>query len=134
MHKLQVYFKVNGQNSNILNYYFIYNTDTTRIAPLVALAAENEMITYGDELIINYTVASASSTITTTDRVELTLYAIENEQEKEYSSTSKTNVKNNTIEKWSPSLYPTSGKAYVRITASHIVNDVVYSTSETITI
>jgi len=84
MHSFQVYFTVDGIESNILNYYIIYNNDNSRIAPIIAIAAESSTITYGDDLIIDYTVTTPGQE--KTDKVELTLYALDNSTEVVYAS------------------------------------------------
>jgi len=132
MHSFQVYFTVDGIESNILNYYIIYNNDSTRQAPIIALAAENSTITYGDDLKINYTVATAGTE--TTDSVVLELYAIEDSAEVIYSSTTLEDVINERVDTWRPVDYPEIGTAYIRATATHTVNNVDYTDTKTIQI
>ena len=137
MHSFQVYFTVDGIESNILNYYIIYNNDNTRIAPIIAIAAESSTITYGDDLIIDYTVTTPGQE--KTDKVELTLYALDNSTEVEYASdiltgADGTGVINEQLAKWRPTDYPSQGTAYVRATATHTVNGVDYTDTKTIEI
>jgi hypothetical protein len=132
MHTFQVYFVTNtGLRSNTLNYYILYNTDSTRREPLIGAAAVNPSITDGDELVVNYSVNTIGSE--TTDKVEIELYTIENETKKVHSATLLTNVDNNKLA--SPPYrtfdYPSLKKAnptdpdpdpitvYVQLTATH---------------
>jgi len=85
MHSFRVYFTVDGVESNVLNYYILYNNDSTRIAPMIALAAENDTITYGDDLQINYTVATIGSE--TTESVLLELFTMDGQTEVPVTST-----------------------------------------------
>lgn len=132
MHSFQVYFTVDGIQSNILNYYILYNNDNTRQAPLVALAAEKDTITYGDDLKINYTVATIGTE--TTDEVVLELYTLDGSTEVPYASQTFVNVANETEQSWRPVEYPESGIAYVRATATHTINNVDYTDTRTIQI
>jgi len=130
MHSFQVYFTVDGISSNILNYYIIYNNDSSRLAPIVALAAENSTITYGDDLKINYTVATVGTE--TTDRVYLELYTLDGSTEIPYASQVFLNVENEQVKEWRPVEYPESGTAYVRATATHTINSNDYTDVKTI--
>jgi hypothetical protein len=56
MHTLRAYYSVGLATSNELNYYFIYNSDSERTTPIVAIAGASSKIHYGEDLIINYTV------------------------------------------------------------------------------
>lgn len=132
MHSFQVYFTVDGIESNVLNYYIIYNNDNTRQAPIIALAAENSTITYGDDLKINYTVATIGSE--TTDEVFLELYSLDGSTEVPYTSQTFVNVENEQVKEWRPIEYPESGKAYVRATATHTVNGTDYTDTKTVEI
>ena len=152
MHTFQVYFVTStGLESNKLNYFILYNTDNTRQAPLIGAAAENTSIVDGDEIIVNYSV----NTIGTekTDRVEIELYTLDTNNNKQIRSTTiLTNITNNTLA--SPPYrtfdYPSLRKAnasdpdpdpitvYVKLTAFHTVTvneeDVELSDSQTIAI
>ena len=132
MHSFQVYFTVDGIESNRLNYYIIYNNDSSRIAPIIALAAENSTITFGDDLKINYTVATNGTE--TTDSVVLELYALDGSTEVPYASQTLENVENEQVKEWRPVDYPESGTAYVRATATHTVNNIDYTDTKTIQI
>lgn len=132
MHSFRVYFTVDGVESNILNYYILYNNDSSRIAPMVALAAENDTITYGDDLKINYTVATIGNE--ETESVLLELFTKDGNTETLITSATLENVKNEIANTWQPVEYPESGTAYVRATAKHTVNGVEYTDSKTITI
>jgi len=132
MHSFQVYFTVDGIESNILNYYIIYNNDSTRVEPIVALAAENNVITYGDDLKINYTVTTPG--METTDEVLLELYTLDGSTEVPIVSQLFENVMNETKQEWRPVDYPESGTAYVRATATHTISGTDYTNTATITI
>jgi len=132
MHSFQVYFTVDGISSNILNYYIIYNNDSNRLAPIVALAAENSTITYGDDLKINYTVATVGTE--TTDRVYLELYTLDGSTEVPYASQVFLDVENEQVKEWRPVEYPESGTAYVRATATHTISGTDYTDTKTIQI
>ena len=96
MHTFQVYFVTStGLESNRLNYYILYNTDTSRQAPLIGAAAENTSITDGDELIVNYSVYTAGSE--TTDRVEIELYTMDNGTKNSIQTDVLTDVPNNVL-------------------------------------
>ena len=96
MHTFQVYFVTNtGLQSNILNYYILYNTDTNRKAPLIGAAAENASITDGDELVVNYSVTTVGSE--TTDRVEIELYTMDNGTKNSIQTDVLTDVTNNVL-------------------------------------
>ena len=133
MHTFQVYFVTpTGLESNKLNYFILYNTDTSRQAPLIGAAAENTNIVDGDEIIVNYSV----NTIGTekTDSVEIELYTLDEHDVKQVrSTTTLTGVTNNQLA--SPPYrtfdYPSLRKAspndpdpdpitvYVKLTATH---------------
>ena len=132
MHSFQVYFTVDGIESNVLNYYIIYNNDNTRVAPIVALAAEKSTITFGDDLKINYTVATIGTE--TTDEVLLELYTLNGSTETVLASQSFLNVENETMKEWRPVDYPESGTAYVRATATHTVDGTAHTDTKTIQI
>ena len=96
MHTFQVYFVTStGLESNRLNYYILYNTDTARQAPLIGAAAANTSITDGDELIVNYSVSTIGSE--TTDRVEIELYTMDNGTKNSIQTDVLTNVRNNML-------------------------------------
>ena len=140
MHTFQVYFVTNtGLRSNTLNYYILYNTDNTRVAPLLGAAAENSTITDGDELIINYSVITIGHE--TTDKVEINMYQDLNADPIQTSEL--TDVTNNTLQTWRTFSYPKVSTSepitvYVVLTATHnvIVNDqpVEVTDSKTLTI
>ena len=133
MHSFRVYFTVDEVESNVLNYYILYNNDASRVAPMIAIAAENDTITYGDDLQINYTVATVGTE--TTDSVTLELFTQETDgPEVLVTSTVLKDVTNETVRTWRPVDYPDSGTAYVRATATHTVDSVDYTDSKTIEI
>ena len=132
MHSFTVYFTVDGIESNVLNYYIIYNNDNTRQAPIIALAAENSTITYGDDLKINYTVATVGTE--TTDSVYLELYAMEDGSKVVYADQTFVNVENEQVKDWRPVEYPESGTAYIKAIATHTVNNTDYTDTKTIEI
>ena len=132
MHSFRVYFTVDDVESNVLNYYILYNNDSSRVAPMVALAAANDTITYGDDLQINYTVATIGSE--TTESVLLELFTKEGTTETLVTSTTLENVTNEQELNWRPVDYPESGTAYVRATATHTVDGTAYTDSKTISI
>ena len=132
MHSFTVYFTVDGIESNVLNYYIIYNNDNTRQAPIVALAAENSTITYGDDLKINYTVATIGTE--TTDSVYLELYAMEDGSKVVYASQTFVDVENEQVKDWRPVDYPESGTAYIKAIATHTINNTDYTDTQTIEI
>jgi len=92
MHSFKVYFTVGTIESNILNYYILYNNDSTRKEPIIAIAAEKSDITYGDDLIINFTVATIGSE--STDKVTLELYNLNDDTEVSYATQEFSNVEN----------------------------------------
>ena len=132
MHSFTVYFTVDGIESNVLNYYIIYNNDNTRQAPIIALAAENSTITYGDDLKINYTVATVGTE--TTDSVYLELYTMEEGNKVVYASQTFVDVENEQVKDWRPVEYPESGTAYIKAIATHTVNNTDYTDTKTIEI
>ena len=96
MHTFQVYFVTNtGLESNRLNYYILYNTDSDRQAPLIGAAAEKTSIIDGDELIVNYSVSTVGSE--TTDRVEIELYTMDNDVKNSIQTDVLTDVPNNRL-------------------------------------
>jgi hypothetical protein len=99
---------------------------------MVALAAANDTITYGDDLQINYTVATIGSE--TTESVLLELFTKEGTTEILVTSTTLENVTNEQELNWRPVDYPESGTAYVRATATHTVDGTAYTDSKTISI
>ena len=132
MHTFRVYFTVGEVESNVLNYYILYNNDNSRVAPIVALAAEQEEITFGDDLKINYTVATIGAE--TTDEVVLELYTVENNVETILTTQTFVNVPNETLQTWRPVDYPTEGTVYIRATATHTVNDTDYTDTKTVSV
>ena len=120
MHTFQVYFVTNtGLRSNTLNYYILYNTDSSRVAPLLGAAAENTTITDGDELIINYSVATIGSE--TTEEVVIKMYDDLNSQP---IQTSELTDVSTSLQTWRTFSYPKVQDenpitVYVVLTATH---------------
>ena len=133
MHSFQVYFTVNGVSSNILNYYILYNNNTVNTLPMIALAAEKPTITYGDELIIDYTTA-VNSNIENMDNVLLEMYTLEGNTEVPVTHAEFADVRNERVHQWTPIEYPTSGIVYIRGTASRTIDGQVYTNVKTITV
>ena len=132
MHTFQVYFVTStGLESNRLNYYILYNTDSARTAPLIGAAAEKTSIIDGDELVVNYSVSTVGSE--TTDRVEIELYTMDNGTKNSIQTDILTDVPNNRLvdPPYSTFNYPRLTKAnpsdpdpspitvYVTLTAYH---------------
>ena len=118
MHTLQVYYSVGSAKSNILNYYFIYNSDATRTAPIVAVAGANASIHYGDDLTINYTVYTPGQE--RTDEVDIEVYRLDGSTEISVSSFSQANVPNSTVVPFTIPEYPLNESQYTiyaRVTA-----------------
>lgn len=118
MHTLQVYYSVGSAKSNILNYYFIYNSDATRTAPIVAVAGANATIHYGDDLTINYTVYTPGQE--RTDEVDIEVYRLDGATEISVGSFSQANVPNSTVVPFTIPEYPLNESQYTiyaRVTA-----------------
>jgi hypothetical protein len=131
MHTFEVYFVTStGLQSNRLNYFVLYNTDNTRVAPLLGAAAEKTSIVDGDELVVNYSVSTLGSE--TTDLVEIELYTLEaNDEKRVISTTTLTNVGKGLADppyhtfdypkviKTDPNVEPDPINVYVKLTATH---------------
>ena len=131
-HRLQIYFMAGSIPSNKLNYYFIYNLDASSNTPIVGLTSAKEEITYGEELVVNYTAYTPGKE--TTDKVEIKLYTLGNNDE-HIIYEDKVDVRTDVraiADSWKTTAYPQpitpqQGQpeqpitAYIEITAYHYV-------------
>ena len=132
MHTLRAYYSVGNAQSNELNYYFIYNSDNERVAPIVALAGVNSRIHYGDDLTINYTVYTPGQEAT--DEVSIEVYKKDGNTEVPISSFNQVNVTNSIVIPFTIPEYPLEENQYtiyVRITGRKLGTPVLSDTKET---
>ena len=115
-HNLRVYFKTtDGAVSNILKYAILYN-DGKDTKPMVGVVCEQDEITYGDILSVDYIVYTPKQE--TTDKLVIRVYG---EDDKVYEKTELVNVANNTQYTWQCTSYPLSGIAYVEFTSGETI-------------
>ena len=134
MHTFQVYFTTNGIQSNILNYYILYENDASSLAPIIALAPENVEVTDGDSLVFNYTVNTTG--VETTDEIDVEVYTLGTNGEHivyPQSGSILTNVTNGVLLPFVITNYPSPTDdnneetddgitLYVTMTAKHIID------------
>lgn len=134
MHTFQVYFTTNGIQSNVLNYYILYENNAVSLAPMIALAPENVEVTDGDNLVFNYTVNTTG--VETTDEIDVEVYTLGTNGEHiiyPQSVSTLTDVTNGVLHPFVITNYPSPTDdnneetddgitLYVTMTAKHIID------------
>lgn len=132
-HDLQIYFvTADGAYSNILNYTILYNNGEST-DPMIGLICDQTEVTYGDTINVTYIVYTPGQEVT--DALSVRVYAIEEGEDGEdeevvYSTSSLTNIANNTAFVWNGTNYPPSGTAYIEFASGNTTKTVTISIAE----
>lgn len=128
-HDLVVYFKTeDGAKSNVLRFSLLYNNGSS-IAPMIGLVCEQNEITYGDTINIDYVVFTPNQE--TTDELIVRVYSLdENNERTNVFTQTLANIPNNTTFTWQGSVYPASGDAHIEFTSGTTVKEVVVYVNE----
>lgn len=114
-HALRIWFETpDGAKSNVLEYAILYN-DGTDIKPIIGAVCEDNEITYGEPLNINYVVYTPNQE--STDELNIRVYGIEDGSEITYERAHMVNVSNNIPYTWQCISYPLSGISYIELTS-----------------
>lgn len=118
-HDLRVYFTTeDGAVSNVLKYTLLYNNGTS-IQPMVGVVCQQDEITYGDILSIDYVVYTPGQE--TTDELNIRVY---DDEAMIYETTQRVDIVNNTQYTWNGTAYPLSGVVYVEFKSGDTVKTV----------
>ena len=127
-HDLRIWFETSdGATSNILEYAILYN-DGTGTQPIIGVVCEDDEITYGEVLSVNYVVYTPGKE--NTDELNIRVYSIEDGKEVVYEKANLVNVANNTQFIWQCTSYPLSGTAYIEFTSGETTKTITVLINE----
>ena len=127
-HVVKIWFVTDdGASSNVITMPFLYNNGSST-EPILGATLSNYSINEGETLYLKYVCYTPGHE--STDSVSVRLYAIEEQEQVNYYTTTLTNVPNNTENQLPITDYPSSGTAYIELTSGNTVTTVQFSVTE----
>lgn len=129
-HDLVVWFETDdGAKSNELRYSIIWvPTGSEETAPILSIVCQQDEVTYGDTLDVEYTVYTPGQE--TTDELIFTVYTLEGEERTNLYTQSLANITNNETKTWSCTTLPSSGLVYVEAKSGDVVKTISVMVNE----